>query len=124
MLELLRILYNVSSTKSLEDARVPALITRILSTESGDDDIVLVKAEASTLVLNLDDKEISGLELTPAVLTRVLEETTAKPDSGIPLNAVLLAAARIVQLNDTTRKNLRHKILPGKWYHQPSVLLV
>lgn len=79
--------------------------------------MLMAKAEASTIVLNLADEELAGLPVSQETLMGLLNQATkASPGIGLPLNAVLLATAKIVQHNDAVRKALRKAILPGKWY--------
>lgn len=77
----------------------------------------MTKAEASTIVLNLTDDELVNLPISQDSLMVLLDQATkASSSTGIPLNAVLLATAKIVQHKDAIRKALRKAILPGKWY--------
>lgn len=84
----------------------------------------MAKAEASTIVLNMTDEELSSLPVSHQTLLGLLDPATStQSNTGIPLNAVLLATAKIVQHNDASRKALRRAIIPGKWYRLPGFVL-
>lgn len=124
LLELLRILYNISSDiQSLSDSedlqsRLFAVVLSYLEMEEQAEASIIMKTEALVLLLNLSEQVLRANSVTEDSIIRVLEgiiEYSGEASTKMNIRASILAITRLVMLNEPLRKSLRHTILPAKW---------
>lgn len=124
LLELLRILYNVSSgIQSIPDTehlqnKLFAVVLCYLGMDDHSEDTTILKTEAIVVLLNLNEKVLDAYPIAEGNIIRLLKgvlEFSGGTSAKMNVHATLLAITRLVMVHEPLRKSLRHTILPSKW---------